>query len=148
MFSGLHYLHSNFIIHRDLKPDNFMFAADGTLKFIDFGMAKKFGEELPLSKNLMALCYRPPEILFGGTYYGPSADMWSMGCIFAELLMKRPLFGGGDIADQLNKIFTIRGTPDQDPDLKKSIHILEKYLHFTPPTKAKEWKDLFPNESD
>ena len=99
MISGLHYLHSNFIIHRDLKPDNLMFADDGTLKFIDFGMAKKFGEEVALSKNLMALCYRPPEILFGGTYYGPSADIWSAGCMLAELLIKRPLFAGVEIPD-------------------------------------------------
>ena len=94
MISGLHHLHSNFVVHRDLKPDNLMFASDGTLKFIDFGMAKKFGEEIPLSQNLMALSYRPPEILFGGRYYGPSADIWSAGCILAEILIKLPIFGG------------------------------------------------------
>ena len=94
MLAGLHYLHSNFIIHRDLKPDNLMFSSDGTLKFIDFGIAKKFGDEVPFSKNVMALCYRPPEILFGSTYYGPSADIWSAGCILGELLLKLPIFPG------------------------------------------------------
>ena len=94
MISGLQYLHSNFILHRDLKPDNMMLAADGTLKFIDFGMARSYGSTIPFSQNQITFVYRPPEIFFGATYYGPSADMWSIGCILAELLIKTPLFPG------------------------------------------------------
>ena len=143
MLAGLHYLHSNFFIHRDLKPDNLMFASDGTLKFIDFGIAKKFGDEVPYSKNVMALCYRPPEILFGSTYYGPSADIWSAGCILGEMLLKVPIFPGHEPTEMLNKIFTIRGTPDQDQDWVNA-KVLENYLIF-PTTKAKDWKEIFPN---
>jgi serine/threonine protein kinase len=94
LFAGLHYLHSNYIMHRDLKPENLMLSNDGTLKFIDFGMAKKFGDTVRYSQNTITLFYRPPEILFGAHYYGPSADMWSAGCILAEIMMKRPLFPG------------------------------------------------------
>ena len=94
MLAGLHYLHSNFIIHRDMKPDNLMLACDGTLKFIDFGMVKSFGREIPFSQNQLTLQYRPPEILFGAKHYGPSADIWSAGCVLAELLIKVPLFCG------------------------------------------------------
>ena len=116
MLSGLHYLHSNFILHRDLKPDNFMLANDGTLKFIDFGMARSYSQEVAYSQNQITFCYRPPEILFGAAFYGPSADIWSAGCILAEMLIKRPLFPGARTLDQLNRIFAIRGTPDQDQE--------------------------------
>ena len=99
MLSGLHYLHSNFILHRDLKPDNLMLANDGTLKFIDFGMARSYGQEVAYSQNQITFCYRPPEILFGAAFYGPSADIWSAGCILAEMLIKRPLFPGARTLD-------------------------------------------------
>jgi cyclin-dependent kinase 7 len=101
MFSGLQFLHSNYIMHRDLKPENLMLSRDGNLKFIDFGMSKQFGETVKFSQNTMTLLYRPPEILFGSRYYGPSADMWSAGCIFAEIMMKKPLFPGFSEQDQL-----------------------------------------------
>ena len=71
-----------------------MIGVDGTLKLIDFGMAKQLGEEIQNSTNHITICYRPPEILFVATHYGPSADIWSAGCILAELIMKRPLFPG------------------------------------------------------
>ena len=94
MLAGIHYLHSNFILHRDLKPDNLMLASDGTLKIIDFGMARSYGQEMPFSQFQITFVYRPPEIFFGASYYGPSADIWSAGCIMAEMLIKRPLFPG------------------------------------------------------
>ena len=123
-----------------------MLTSDGTLKFIDFGMAKRFEEEVPLSKNQITFVYRPPEILFGAAYYGPSADIWSAGCILAELLIKRPLFPGSTFIDQLSRIFSIRGTPDNDPEWK-NVRILSNFKRFTP-TAPKPWKELFPNESD
>lgn len=147
MLAGLHHIHANFILHRDLKPDNLMLASDGTLKFIDFGMARSFGQEMRFSQNQITRQYRPPEILFGAQFYGPSADIWSIGCIMAELLIKRPLFNGmgGDL-DQLKRILSIRGTPDTDSDWD-NVRLLEKYRKFAP-TKETPWKELFPNESD
>mmetsp|Transcript_66170 Transcript_66170/g.91576 ORF Transcript_66170/g.91576 Transcript_66170/m.91576 type:complete len:82 (-) Transcript_66170:361-606(-) len=81
-------------MHRDLKPDNLMVDNQGVLKHIDFGMAKNYGEDLMHSKNQITLAYRPPEILFGASHYGPAADMWSIGCIFGELHIRFPLFPG------------------------------------------------------
>ena len=149
VLSGLHYLHSNFILHRDLKPDNLMIASDGTLKFIDFGMARSYGAQVPFSQNQITFVYRPPEIFFGAMYYGPSADIWSAGCILAELLIKRPLFPGSttSVAHQLNRIFSVRGTPDQDPEWD-DVRLLEKYQKYMfASTKETPLKELFPNES-
>ena len=71
-----------------------MFSEEGKLKIIDFGMSRKFGPEIPFSQNTFAISYRPPEILLGAKYYGPAADMWTVGCILAEILIKKPLFLG------------------------------------------------------
>lgn len=145
MLSGLQYLHQNFLMHRDIKPDNMMLAADGTLKFIDFGMARSYGSEVPFSQNQITFVYRPPEIFFGAMYYGPSADIWSIGCILAELLIKHPLFPGNRALDQLNRIFAVRGTPDNDSDWD-NVRLLQNYKQFSQ-TKETPLKELFPNES-
>ena len=117
------------MMHRDMKPDNLMLASDGTLKLIDFGMSKSYGQEVPLSQNQVTLYYRPPEILFGSAFYGPSADMWSVGCILAELLIKVPLFRGEHVLDQLMKIFTVRGTPDNDEEWV-NVDLLQNFKKF------------------
>lgn len=99
MLNGIAFLHTNFIMHRDLKPENLMIADDGTLKFIDFGMAKKYAEQVKHSPGQITLLYRPPEILFGAQFYGPASDMWSIGCIMAEMVMRRPIFPGSSEID-------------------------------------------------
>lgn len=76
-----------------------MLSKEGILKLIDFGMAKKFGEAVAHTKGIITQCYRPPELLFGSEFYGPSADMWSAGCILAEIIIRKPLFPG-----QLNNV--------------------------------------------
>ena len=81
-------------MHRDLKPDNMMFDNTGTLKLIDFGMAKQFGAEIQHSQFHFTLAYRPPEIILGAKYYGPASDMWSVGCILAEIVMRQVFFPG------------------------------------------------------
>ena len=83
------------------------------LKIIDFGLSRHYGSPGKLySNNVVTRYYRPPEILFGAKHYGPSVDMWSVGCIFGELFLRTPLFPGETDIDQLAKIFTIRGTPN------------------------------------
>jgi cyclin-dependent kinase 7 len=105
--------HERYILHRDLKPDNMLYMEDGTMKLADFGLARMYGTpKTRLSPQAITLWYKPPELLLGAYEYSSAADMWSVGCIFAELILRRPFLQGmnSDIS-QLDKIFTVFGTP-------------------------------------
>ena len=107
--------HDRWILHRDLKPDNMLFLKDGTMKLADFGLARMYGTpKQRLSPQAITLWYKPPELLLGASEYSSAADMWSVGCIFAELLLRRPFLQGknSDIS-QLDTIFTVFGTPNE-----------------------------------
>ena len=102
------------ILHRDLKPDNCLFLKDGTMKLADFGLARMYGTpKTRLSPQAITLWYKPPELLLGASEYSSAADIWSIGCIFAELLLRRPFLQGNqtDIS-QLDTIFQVFGTPN------------------------------------
>ncbi|CAI0396786.1 unnamed protein product, partial [Linum tenue] len=88
---------------------------EGNLKLADFGLARSFSNDhnANLTNRVITLWYRPPELLLGATKYGPAVDMWSVGCIFAELLHGKPIFPGKDEPEQLNKIFELCGSPDE-----------------------------------
>jgi len=106
--------HERWILHRDLKPDNLLFLKDGTMKLADFGLARMYGTpKTKLSPQAITLWYKPPEMLLGAYEYSSAADMWSVGCIFAELLLRRPFLQGNktDIS-QLDEIFKVFGTPN------------------------------------
>ncbi|ETN43397.1 uncharacterized protein HMPREF1541_02556 [Cyphellophora europaea CBS 101466] len=111
--SALHYLHAQHILHRDLKTSNLLLNNLGTLKLADFGMARYTSVPPPrhLTQLVVTLWYRPPELLLGTTSYDSSVDIWSLGCIFAELLTSDPLFPGKNEVDQLSLIFSLLGTP-------------------------------------
>ncbi|BFZ22729.1 hypothetical protein BsWGS_25767 [Bradybaena similaris] len=111
MVSGVDFLHSNRIIHRDLKPQNILVTQDGILKLADFGLARVYATDMKLTSVVVTLWYRAPEVLLTGQYATP-VDMWSCGCIFAELFLRRPLFKGNSEGDQLKKIFEVIGLPD------------------------------------
>jgi cyclin-dependent kinase 7 len=107
--------HEHWILHRDLKPDNMLYVKDGTMKLADFGLARMFGTpKARLSPQAITLWYKPPELLLGAYEYSSAADMWSCGCIFAELLLRRPFLQGknSDIS-QLDTIFAVFGTPSE-----------------------------------
>ncbi|KAJ7186520.1 kinase-like domain-containing protein [Mycena filopes] len=123
--AGLRFCHAHRILHRDLKPQNLMISQDERgridahgngeiLKLADFGLARAFG--LPMrtyTHEVVTLWYRAPEVLLGGRYYSTALDMWSVGCIFAEMAMHgTPLFPGDSEIDQIFKIFRIMGTPN------------------------------------
>ena len=85
---------------------------EGVLKLADFGLARAFGIPVKnFTHEVVTLWYRAPDILMGSKDYNTSVDIWSVGCIFAEIVTKRPLFPGKNEEDQLTKIFKIRGTP-------------------------------------
>ncbi|KAL4777689.1 kinase-like domain-containing protein [Aspergillus nidulans var. acristatus] len=110
--SGLDFLHSQWIMHRDLKTSNLLLNNRGELKIADFGMARYYGDPPPkLTQLVVTLWYRSPELLLGAESYGPEIDMWSVGCIFGELLTKEPLLQGKNEVDQVSKIFALTGPP-------------------------------------
>ncbi|WOL15576.1 cyclin-dependent kinase G-2-like [Canna indica] len=114
LFSGVKYLHDNWVLHRDLKTSNLLLNNCGELKICDFGLARQYGSPLkPYTHLVVTLWYRAPELLLGAKEYSTAIDMWSLGCIMAELLAKEPLFTGKTEFDQLDKIFRMLGTPNE-----------------------------------
>ena len=114
LLSGVAYLHSNWVIHRDLKTSNILYTNKGHLKICDFGLARQYGEPLkPYTQLVVTLWYRAPELLLGAKVYSTAVDVWSCGCIMAELLSKKPLFSGQTEISQLNTILKTIGTPTE-----------------------------------
>ena len=112
LICGVNYCHSRRIIHRDLKPQNLLVDRAGNLKIADFGLARAFGIPIKtLTHEIETLWYRAPEVLLGQKQYSLGVDIWAVGCIFAELVEKRPLFNGDSEIDQIFKIFQFHGTP-------------------------------------
>ncbi|KAL7718437.1 Cyclin-dependent kinase C-2 [Entamoeba marina] len=111
---GLKFLHDNNILHRDIKTGNLLIDDKGYLKLTDFGLARKEKEYGTYTDNIVTLWYRSPELLCGETNYSSAIDMWSVGCIFAEIFEKRPLFQGDNQAEQLKLIFDICGSPNEE----------------------------------
>ncbi|XP_072105465.1 cyclin-dependent kinase 6-like isoform X1 [Mobula birostris] len=110
LFTGLDFLHSNRVIHRDLKPENILVSNSGLLKLADFGLARMYSVSMALTPVVVTLWYRAPEVLlYSG--YTTTVDVWSVGCIFAEILQLRPFFCGISEINQLQKIFDILGLP-------------------------------------
>lgn len=103
---GIYYCHAHRVLHRDLKPQNLLIDKDGNLKLADFGLARAFGVPLrTYTHEVVTLWYRAPEILLGGRQYSTGVDMWSVGCIFAEMCSRKPLFPGDSEIDEIFKIF-------------------------------------------
>nr|XP_029118452.1 cyclin-dependent kinase G-2 isoform X2 [Elaeis guineensis] len=114
LLEGVKYLHDNWVLHRDLKTSNLLLNNRGELKICDFGLSRQYGSPLkPYTHLVVTLWYRAPELLLGAKEYSTAIDMWSLGCIMAELLAKEPLFNGKTEFDQLDKIFRTLGTPNE-----------------------------------
>ncbi|KAM4610109.1 cyclin-dependent kinase 11B isoform 5-T6 [Polymixia lowei] len=114
LLRGVHHLHDNWILHRDLKTSNLLLSHKGILKIGDFGLAREYGSPLkPYTPVVVTLWYRSPELLLGAKEYSTAVDMWSVGCIFGELLTQKPLFPGKSEIDQINKIFKDLGSPSE-----------------------------------
>ncbi|EJD04187.1 Pkinase-domain-containing protein [Fomitiporia mediterranea MF3/22] len=114
LLSAVAHCHKNWILHRDLKTSNLLMNNRGTIKVADFGLARRYGDPVGLggmTQLVVTLWYRAPEILLGATTYSTAVDMWSVGCIFGELLLKEPIFPAKNELEQLSLIFKMLGPP-------------------------------------
>ena len=117
-----------------MKPNNLLLSDTGVLKIADLGLARNFGEMVPMTPTVVTRWYRAPELLFGAQYYGASIDIWASGCIFAELMLRVPYFAADTDIDQLKTIFKARGTPAERDwpviNLYKGMKSLPNFLQF------------------
>ncbi|RVW30457.1 Protein impared in BABA-induced sterility 1 [Vitis vinifera] len=127
LLSAIEHCHLLGVMHRDIKASNILVNNEGVLKLADFGLANilRPKHKQILTSRVVTLWYRPPELILGSTSYGVSVDLWSVGCVFAELLIGKPLFKGRTEVEQLHKIFKLCGSPP-DEYWKKS-----KFPHAT-----------------
>ncbi|PAV83321.1 hypothetical protein WR25_12344 [Diploscapter pachys] len=119
---GLEFLHAHWILHRDMKPNNLLMNSTGRIKIADFGLARFFGSPNRIyTHQVVTRWYRSPELLYGAKAYGVGVDIWAMGCIIGELLLKAPLFPGESELDQLSKIYHVLGVPTEEdwPGMKQ-----------------------------
>lgn len=148
---GLKYIHSANVIHRDLKPSNLLLNNTCDLKICDFGLSRIADPTHDytgfLTEYVATRWYRAPEIMLNAKGYTKAIDVWSVGCIFAEMLSHRPLFPGKHYLDQLNLILSLLGTPSQE-DLKSIVNLKARaYLMQMPYKEKQPWSNICPNAS-
>lgn len=135
---GVHHCHRSFILHRDLKPNNLLLAPDGQLKIADFGLARTLAAPHEfMTSNVVTRWYRAPELLFGARHYTAAVDLWSVGVIFAELMLRIPYLPGRDDVDQIDVTFRALGTPtDKDWPEVSSFSAYNKIQVYPPPSRS------------
>ena len=145
---GLKYIHSAGVIHRDLKPSNLLVNADCLLKIGDFGMARSLGQLAdktgPMTQYVATRWYRAPELVFSMLDYTTQVDLWSVGCIFAELIMRRQLFPGKDHVSQLKLIVSFLGTPSDEILSKISSDIVRTLIKSMGHCDPLPWASILP----
>ncbi|KAI3995225.1 hypothetical protein MKX01_032027 [Papaver californicum] len=142
---GLKYIHSANVIHRDLKPSNLLLNANCDLKICDFGLARPTSENEFMTEYVVTRWYRAPELLLNSSDYTAAIDVWSVGCIFMELMNRRPLFAGRDHVHQLRLLTELLGTPTEaDLGFVRSDDA-RRYLQQLPPHPRQPFAMVFPH---
>ncbi|TFK32778.1 kinase-like domain-containing protein [Crucibulum laeve] len=146
---GMKYVHSASVIHRDLKPGNLLVNADCELKICDFGLSRGFDSRpdeyaTHLTEYVATRWYRAPEIMLAFRRYNTAIDVWSIGCILAELLLGKPLFKGKDYVDQLNKVLDVLGSPDEPIVKKIGSDKAQAYVRSLPYKKKVPFRRVLP----
>ena len=144
---GLKYIHSANVLHRDLKPSNLLLNANCDLKICDFGLARTGTEREFMTEYVVTRWYRAPELLLSCTEYTAAIDTWSVGCIFAEMLGRRPLFPGKDYVHQLSLITRLIGTPSEHDLGWIQSDKARRYLTCLPPCPRSDFSRLYPGAS-
>nr|AFJ54625.1 mitogen-activated protein kinase [Dunaliella salina] len=144
---GLKYIHSAAILHRDLKPSNLLVNANCDLKICDFGLARSTSSSRVefMTEYVVTRWYRAPELLLSCSEYGTAIDVWSVGCIFAELLGRKPLFPGKDYVHQLNLITRTIGSPSEEELGFISSDKARRYIRSLPRCEPTDFQKLWPN---
>jgi len=147
MFRGLKYIHSAGVIHRDLKPANILVnGSDCNLKITDFGLSRGVCKEddSNLTEYVVTRWYRAPEVMCSAKQYDEKVDVWSVGCIFAEMILRKPIFPGGNHLEQLKIIFEVLGTPTSDKlDWIKTPEA-RTWVERMKPYEGRSLKKIFP----
>ena len=146
MMEGLAFCHKKRIMHRDLKPHNLLIDFKDRLQLADFGLARTF--TLPIREythEVITLWYRSPEILLGQKIYSTPADVWSAGCIFAEMILGTPFIPGDSEIDQIFKIFRVLGTPTEK--MWPGVSELPDFKRSFPKFKKENFSDIFLSSS-
>lgn len=149
LFRGLKYIHSANVIHRDLKPSNILVNANCELKICDFGLARVcdplHNHQGMMTEYVATRWYRAPEVLLISDGYTKSMDIWSAGCILAEMFNGRPLFPGKDYVDQLKQILSIIGSPSDSELSYLTNGRMKSYMAHLPKSIAKSFHEIYPD---
>ncbi|RDW95220.1 hypothetical protein BP5796_00983 [Coleophoma crateriformis] len=166
LFVGLEYLHKRGVLHRDIKAANILVSNTGQLKLADFGLARFYEKrkKLDYTNRVITIWYRPPELLFGETQYGPAVDIWSAACVLVEIFTRHAIFpGDGSEANQLEKLYAILGTPNKQewpglvdmqwfqllrPNFRRANCFAEKYRERVTPAAFELLSAMFQYDPD
>ncbi|XP_006631833.2 mitogen-activated protein kinase 9 isoform X2 [Lepisosteus oculatus] len=140
---GIRHLHSAGIIHRDLKPSNIVVKSDCTLKILDFGLARTACTNFMMTPYVVTRYYRAPEVILG-MKYKENVDLWSVGCIMAEMILHKILFPGRDYIDQWNKVIEVLGTPSLE-FMNRLMETVRNYVMNKPQYPGVSFQELFPD---
>ncbi|XP_023604468.1 mitogen-activated protein kinase 12 [Myotis lucifugus] len=145
MLKGLKYIHAAGVIHRDLKPGNLAVNEDCELKILDFGLARQADSEM--TGYVVTRWYRAPEVILNWMHYTQTVDIWSVGCIMAEMITGKTLFKGNDHLDQLKEILKVTGTPPDEFVQRLQSTDAKNYMKGLPELEKKDFASILTNAS-